>query len=142
MSFSVEGIGCWAGGNGVVTCVRCVLDTDAWACSVFFSSRRRHTRCGLVTGVQTCALPISLARAYSEMGRAEEVLQILGGTDSGRPVVTAAAASSRSDERRVGKGCVSTCRSRWSPYPSTINKKPKKIHAKSNTPTYRSIDQI
>src|SRR3546814_14742640 len=28
-------------------------------CSMFFfSSRRRHTRCALVTGVQTCALPI------------------------------------------------------------------------------------
>src|SRR3546814_10781258 len=31
-------------------CVRCF----------FFSSRRRHTRCALVTGVQTCALPISI----------------------------------------------------------------------------------
>src|SRR3546814_3472016 len=29
-------------------------------CCFFFSSRRRHTRCALVTGVQTCALPISL----------------------------------------------------------------------------------
>src|SRR3546814_4370808 len=34
-----------------------------WICVVsllvfFFSSRRRHTRCALVTGVQTCALPI------------------------------------------------------------------------------------
>src|SRR3546814_6428009 len=29
-------------------------------CFVFFSSRRRHTRCALVTGVQTCALPISI----------------------------------------------------------------------------------
>src|SRR3546814_3997416 len=27
---------------------------------VFFASRRRHTRCALVTGVQTCALPIYL----------------------------------------------------------------------------------
>src|SRR3546814_12554455 len=27
----------------------------------FFSSRRRHTRCALVTGVQTCALPICSA---------------------------------------------------------------------------------
>src|SRR3546814_10150995 len=27
-------------------------------CMFFFSSRRRHTRCALVTGVQTCALPI------------------------------------------------------------------------------------
>src|SRR3546814_1831941 len=31
----------------------------------FFSSRRRHTRCALVTGVQTCALPISLIDAYA-----------------------------------------------------------------------------
>src|SRR3546814_654764 len=29
----------------------------------FFSSRRRHTRCALVTGVQTCALPIWSASA-------------------------------------------------------------------------------
>src|SRR3546814_3217685 len=28
---------------------------------VFFSSKRRHTRCALVTGVQTCALPISIS---------------------------------------------------------------------------------
>src|SRR3546814_16268487 len=28
----------------------------------FFSSRRRHTRCALVTGVQTCALPICIDR--------------------------------------------------------------------------------
>src|SRR3546814_4050383 len=27
--------------------------------NLFFSSRRRHTSCALVTGVQTCALPIS-----------------------------------------------------------------------------------
>src|SRR3546814_4161162 len=29
----------------------------------FFSSRRRHTRCALVTGVQTCALPIYIHSA-------------------------------------------------------------------------------
>src|SRR3546814_1311087 len=29
-------------------------------CCFFFSSRRRHTRCALVTGVQTCVLPIFL----------------------------------------------------------------------------------
>src|SRR3546814_2128841 len=28
------------------------------SCVFFFSSRRRHTSCALVTGVQTCALPI------------------------------------------------------------------------------------
>src|SRR3546814_3257671 len=32
----------------------------------FFSSRRRHTRCALVTGVQTCALPIFLAERIRE----------------------------------------------------------------------------
>src|SRR3546814_18478446 len=30
----------------------------------FFSSRRRHTRCALVTGVQTCALPIWILLFY------------------------------------------------------------------------------
>src|SRR3546814_12635150 len=29
---------------------------------LFFASRRRHTRCAVVTGVQTCALPISATR--------------------------------------------------------------------------------
>src|SRR3546814_4017645 len=33
-----------------------MLDVDVFC--FFFSSRRRHTRCALVTGVQTCALPI------------------------------------------------------------------------------------
>src|SRR3546814_18145679 len=36
------------------------------SCFFFFSSRRRHTRCALVTGVQTCALPI-YGRGYSEI---------------------------------------------------------------------------
>src|SRR3546814_5757846 len=38
----------------------------------FFSSRRRHTRCALVTGVQTCALPISA------LGLAVAVPAVLG----------------------------------------------------------------
>src|SRR3546814_10500825 len=33
----------------------------------FFSSRRRHTRCALVTGVQTCALPIYRRRSGSRL---------------------------------------------------------------------------
>src|SRR3546814_10007699 len=37
----------------------------SWHGCFFFSSRRRHTRCALVTGVQTCALPISTnARSF------------------------------------------------------------------------------
>src|SRR3546814_9693811 len=40
----------------------CTVIWCLWCYSVcfFFSSRRRHTRCALVTGVQTCALPISM----------------------------------------------------------------------------------
>ena len=34
-------------------------------CFFFFSSRRRHTRSGRVTGVQTCALPILVTFRYS-----------------------------------------------------------------------------
>src|SRR3546814_19780464 len=34
----------------------------------FFSSRRRHTRCALVTGVQTCALPIFQSAHESKSG--------------------------------------------------------------------------
>src|SRR3546814_17500247 len=34
----------------------------------FFSSRRRHTRCALVTGVQTCALPISEENFFGVAG--------------------------------------------------------------------------
>src|SRR3546814_4052070 len=39
----------------------CCFGLSSGLCRVcfFFSSRRRHTRCALVTGVQTCALPIS-----------------------------------------------------------------------------------
>src|SRR3546814_2353483 len=48
----------------------------------FFSSRRRHTRCALVTGVQTCALPIflkiaehgSITRAAAELHITQPVL--------------------------------------------------------------------
>src|SRR3546814_1627550 len=36
---------------------------------LFFSSRRRHTICALVTGVQTCALPICCFRASQTTGR-------------------------------------------------------------------------
>src|SRR3546814_5094881 len=34
----------------------------------FFSSRRRHTICALVTGVQTCALPIYFTQAETRLG--------------------------------------------------------------------------
>src|SRR3546814_3373245 len=75
----------------------------------FFSSRRRHTRCALVTGVQTCALPISSSPTMSRYAKSGATMLLLAGA-------LAVSACKRSEERRVGKECVSTCRSRWSPY--------------------------
>src|SRR3546814_1401403 len=47
---------------------------------LFFSSRRRHTRCALVTGVQTCALPISRERlAEAEAAATKSVSDAIAG---------------------------------------------------------------
>src|SRR3546814_8657643 len=48
----------------------------------FFTSRRRHTRCALVTGVQTCALPI-LTGALE----VERAAKRIGSSLQARPVV-------------------------------------------------------
>src|SRR3546814_7310649 len=88
----------------------------------FFSSRRRHTRCALVTGVQTCALPIcgrELKPRFAHYGSFFSHWDrrgALGCASVGQSEVLGVAPCGRSEERRVGKECVSTCRSRWSPY--------------------------
>src|SRR3546814_19350047 len=126
----------------------------------FFSSRRRHTRCALVTGVQTCALPIfvrascqsrtsgatvvvmneenflsqvpaasALFLREAEVRRGIEYLFFghaalwrtidarLAEKELGRAHYRALyfIARQRSEERRVGKACVSTCIYRGSP---------------------------
>src|SRR3546814_4745957 len=62
----------------------------------FFSSRRRHTRCALVTGVQTCALPIS-----GNVGR--EMLNILAEREFPADEI-AAVASPRSQGMEIDFG--------------------------------------
>src|SRR3546814_18822954 len=125
----------------------------------FFSSRRRHTRCALVTGVQTCALPISEAGLLMPLtcqGAARYCKSCLpyarplpGLRSGGTPLPTVPKLAgpflafgapehcstcnmhsrpgnplraiyrsqqvrgSRSEERRVGKECVRTCKYRW-----------------------------
>src|SRR3546814_7364482 len=55
-------------------------------CGVFFfSNRRRHTRCALVTGVQTCALPI--CRAYATGRRKDAVARVWLKPGSGKIVI-------------------------------------------------------
>src|SRR3546814_19755308 len=139
-----------------------------------FSSRRRHTICALVTGVQTCALPIcyldmlsipyttcdaatsaitmnksytksvlagtsglsfaasvqlftndpggaaSWRRRCSELRLPLFIKPNNGGSSIGMSTVDrwdALAAALRSEERRVGQECDSTCRYRWWAYP-------------------------
>src|SRR3546814_9773534 len=89
----------------------------------FFSSRRRHTRCALVTGVQTCALPIcphldALAEELRPFAprRGERLTVSVLPSMASAWLVPRLGDFLRSEERRVGKECVSTCRSRWSPY--------------------------
>src|SRR3546814_3456178 len=47
-------------------------------CFYFFSSRRRHTSCALVTGVQTCALPIFFHAEFTGRQNAHMAGQLLG----------------------------------------------------------------
>src|SRR3546814_7798959 len=99
--------------------IMCVDFLFLLCCFFFFSSRRRHTRCALVTGVQTCALPISsqwvdfqknqLDVLRARVAPSQFITTNLGGLGWANKF-------DRSEERRVGKECVSTCRSRWSPY--------------------------
>src|SRR3546814_10333328 len=101
-------------------------------CLFFFSSRRRHTRCALVTGVQTCALPISesgfirspfTVSTQRERKRVSNENSPVGSVKDASMSPRASLTTNRSEERRVGKECVSTCRSRWSPYHSKKNNK-------------------
>src|SRR3546814_7825408 len=89
-----------------------ISDWSSDVCSSDLASPQQHWRaqagatsphggglCDQVRGSPAVlSRPIALARGHS----------------SRRPDATAAAV--RSEERRVGKECVSTCRSRWSPY--------------------------
>src|SRR3546814_3498539 len=107
----------------------CMLSLVRISCFFFFfSSRRRHTRCALVTGVQTCALPIFLNVVNGDKETVDAILDhpdiqavgFVGSTPIAEYVYKRGCAAGkrvqRSEERRVGKECVSTCRSRWSPY--------------------------
>src|SRR3546814_4032177 len=96
-------------------------------CFFFFSSRRRHTSCALVTGVQTCALPISPPSATAEMflrtgggareraGDLRRILEIAPNPEAGKAAVrnylVADAARTAPDE--IGRA---SCRERRCQY--------------------------
>src|SRR5258708_109802 len=79
----------------------------------FFFQAEDGIRDDLVTGVQTCALPISGTPDMRSLS-AYSTPSSTSGSHSARPIQAGAtpSTSGRSEERRVGK----ECRSRWSPY--------------------------
>src|SRR3546814_16472880 len=97
---------------------------------------RRHTRCALVTGVQTCALPIlasqrdqlassgprdALCYTPTQIGKPPRQTRLRSGDANASTWFAAQQPSGgfivqRTEERRVGKEWVSTCRSRGAPY--------------------------
>src|SRR5207247_5218190 len=93
--------------------LRIVLGVDLYTVCFFFFFFQAEDgiRDPLVTGVQTCALPIlggrlrDRARIRPDPGRAARRRRRLAGGLLVQPRI-------RSEERRVGK----ECRSRWSPY--------------------------
>src|SRR3546814_4870994 len=74
--------------------------------TLFFSSRRRHTRCALVTGVQTCALPIFEKDAF---GRQD--FEVVESSEQGMLSQVARAVKSKEDIVFLG----------WAPHPMNNN---------------------
>src|SRR3546814_11296233 len=121
-----------------------------------FSSRRRHTRCALVTGVQTCALPICgqdwqevlsrRGKPMRETGRSLAILIALKQSSAGEgheplcqdigrdrevlPEIVeardAGAGVARPEERGGGTECVSTGQYSWWPDARKHKKQKKK----------------
>src|SRR3546814_13925970 len=113
----------------------------------FFSSRRRHTRCALVTGVQTCALPIfrigelvdsdlfgDLGLEISAATEELAVFLVAVGLEAGQHLLLLPAVQRHGIEdhslalHQIGRASCRerwcrTCRSRWSPYHEIKNNK-------------------
>src|SRR3546814_2202145 len=93
------------------------LVKDIWGyVSFFFSSRRRHTSCALVTGVQTCALPISTADTALDQIGGRRLVDINAAEQFGREILkieTPAATGSENVTPEIGRA---SCRARVCQY--------------------------
>src|SRR3546814_3467911 len=92
--------------SGGFICYFCYLVFSCVSSCFFFSSRRRHTRCALVTDSDVCSSDLGFDRSKTRNWH-PATQAVRGGTWRSEH-------GESSEERRVGKQCVSTCRSRWS----------------------------
>src|SRR3546814_3795784 len=93
----------------------------------FFFKQKTAYEMRISDWIQTCALPIlqhvePVGRVFGIELRGQRIDRRLGQSPAdaaeqhARPDEPIDCHAGRSEERRVGKECVSTCRSRWSPY--------------------------
>src|SRR3546814_6848100 len=73
-------------------------------CFVFFSSRGRHTICALVTGVQTCSLPIWSASPWRCSRSRPEIIRCPGATEPERGSRSQPLARLLRDDEKGGGG--------------------------------------
>src|SRR5260370_25843365 len=90
--------------------ITCLL--SYFICYFFFFQAEDGIRDSSVTGVQTCALPISSAQNDEVRSKVINILSDRMIPQRAERVEQALRSGQRSEERRVGK----ECRSRWSPY--------------------------
>src|SRR3546814_4985977 len=85
-----------------------------WSSDVCSSDLRQHQ---LVQGERRHVAPVRPAHiGRIDIGAEGGLERHLGHGELGLPAISRPRLVVRSEERRVGKECVSTCRSRWSPY--------------------------
>src|SRR5438046_8842799 len=95
----------------------------------FFFQAEDGIRDWSVTGVQTCALPISFSVVALAREAKEQIVSDFRAHDSdtGSPPVQIALLSRRSEERRVGK----ECRSRWSTSNQKTTRRKNQVYSKN-----------
>src|SRR3546814_13717035 len=79
------------------------------------SGHQRHARSWLIGGAKVGRAAIGCLHRIRRLMRKRSLHHGIGKALVRRPIGKGGA-ETRSEERRVGKECVSTCRSRWSPY--------------------------
>src|SRR3546814_11527224 len=90
----------------LAACVAAVLLTQAWAESHFLEETRARA---------AAKLDLYASNLAGALGKYQSVPKLLALHSDVVALFEASGDPARSEERRVGKECVSTCRSRWSP---------------------------
>src|SRR3546814_16723076 len=99
-------------------CTPCIMSSLADVCSLlslfFFKQKSAYEMRISDWSSDVCSSDLAVPIEARAQGRSVSIADLSW-------AVAGSASPSRSEERRVGKECVSTCRSRWSPYPEKKN---------------------